>query len=169
MEFDGYRVPGTAATFPAHGGQHRGAKGDIKSASAGVDYTWYAVLVWCGRKPSPKFCATKEDLTSSPYFQSVQVSTGAVPQLRACAFAIVRSPPSPEHSRPAPGQRPGVSGCRSLFRGAESGRQKRARQGQEATAPEAGGRQAALHASGRGEEIPSLGVRRTPFVFVILP
>ncbi len=65
MEFDGYRVPG-AVGCTGHSGKG-GEKG------AGVEYTWYAVLVWCGRKPSPKYCATKEDLTSSPYFQSVQV------------------------------------------------------------------------------------------------
>ncbi len=52
MEFDGYRVP---------------------TGSGCNDYTWYAVLVWCGRKPSPKYCSTKEDLTSSPYFQNNQV------------------------------------------------------------------------------------------------
>jgi len=61
MEFDGYRVP----NLPPGGRGH--------SSISDKDFTWYAVLVWCGRKPSPKYCATKEDLTSSPYFQSHQV------------------------------------------------------------------------------------------------
>ena len=43
MCFDGYRVP---------------AKGDPSKESI-----WVAVLVWSGRKPSPKFCSTKDDLT----------------------------------------------------------------------------------------------------------
>jgi len=59
MEFDGYRVP-------------NGSSGS-RNSNPDKDFTWYAVLVWCGRKPSPKYCATKEDLTSSPYFQSQQV------------------------------------------------------------------------------------------------
>ncbi|CAB4062573.1 unnamed protein product [Lepeophtheirus salmonis] len=45
IKFDGYHIPGPEVQ--------------------GRDYTWYAVLVWGGRKPSPKFCATKDDLTSS--------------------------------------------------------------------------------------------------------
>jgi len=43
MCFDGYRVP---------------AKGDPSKESI-----WVAVLVWSGRKPSPKFCSTRDDLT----------------------------------------------------------------------------------------------------------
>jgi len=50
MQFDGYKIPG--------GGSH----GDQQ-------YTWYAVLVWCGRKPSPKFCSTADDLNSTPVFR----------------------------------------------------------------------------------------------------
>ena len=42
MCFDGYRVP---------------AKGDLAKESM-----WVAVLVWSGRKPSPKFCSTRDDL-----------------------------------------------------------------------------------------------------------
>jgi len=42
MCFDGYRVP---------------AKGDPSKESM-----WVAVLVWSGRKPSPKFCSTRDDL-----------------------------------------------------------------------------------------------------------
>lgn len=26
------------------------------------------MLVWCGRKPASRFCATREDLASNPYF-----------------------------------------------------------------------------------------------------
>jgi len=50
MKFDGYKIPG--------GGQ----EGDQV-------YSWYAVLVWCGRRPSPKFCSTAEDLNSTPVFR----------------------------------------------------------------------------------------------------
>jgi len=42
MCFDGYRAP---------------AKGDHAKESM-----WVAVLVWSGRKPSPKFCSTRDDL-----------------------------------------------------------------------------------------------------------
>jgi hypothetical protein len=42
MQFDGYRMP------PGKGGDR--------------DTSWVAVLVWAGRKPSPKFCLTKEVL-----------------------------------------------------------------------------------------------------------
>jgi len=50
MQFDGYQIPGGGS----HGEQQ---------------YTWYAVLVWCGRKPSPKFCSTTDDLNSTPVFR----------------------------------------------------------------------------------------------------
>ena len=50
MKFDGYKIP--------VGGQ----EGDQA-------YSWYAVLVWCGRRPSPKFCSTAEDLNSTPVFR----------------------------------------------------------------------------------------------------
>ena len=56
MQFDGYRIP------------HSGSS--MKVDGIDQEFTWYAVLVWCGRKPSPKYCATKDDLTSSPYFQN---------------------------------------------------------------------------------------------------
>merc|ERR1719481_2571898 len=50
MKFDGYQIPG----------------GGIKGEQA---YSWYAVLVWCGRRPSPKYCSTAEDLNSTPVFR----------------------------------------------------------------------------------------------------
>jgi len=50
MKFDGYQIPG----------------GGMKGEQA---YSWYAVLVWCGRRPSPKFCSTAEDLNSTPVFR----------------------------------------------------------------------------------------------------
>ena len=56
MTFDGYRVPAASRSGNGHPS----------------DCAWHAVLVWCGRKPSPKFCATKEELASSPYFQGGQ-------------------------------------------------------------------------------------------------
>ena len=40
--------------------------GGIKGEQA---YSWYAVLVWCGRRPSPKYCSTAEDLNSTPVFR----------------------------------------------------------------------------------------------------
>eukprot|EP00092_Neocalanus_flemingeri_P010737 GFUD01011566.1.p1 GENE.GFUD01011566.1~~GFUD01011566.1.p1 ORF type:complete len:1082 (+),score=307.60 GFUD01011566.1:76-3246(+) len=49
MKFDGYQITG-------------GVRGDQA-------YSWYAVLVWCGRRPSPKFCSTAEDLNSTPVFR----------------------------------------------------------------------------------------------------
>ncbi len=54
LEFDGYKIP----------------KGSKKETVNGNGYNWYAVLVWCGRKPSPKFCANIDDLTNNSYFQS---------------------------------------------------------------------------------------------------
>merc|ERR1719474_1171636 len=50
MKFDGYQIPG----------------GGMKGEQA---YSWYAVLVWCGRRPSPKYCSTAEDLNSTPVFR----------------------------------------------------------------------------------------------------
>jgi len=50
MKFDGYQIQGG------------GVRGDQA-------YSWYAVLVWCGRRPSPKFCSTAEDLNSTPVFR----------------------------------------------------------------------------------------------------
>ena len=50
MKFDGYQIPG----------------GGVKGEEA---YSWYAVLVYCGRRPSPKFCSTAEDLNSTPVFR----------------------------------------------------------------------------------------------------
>ena len=44
-------------------------------------YSWYAVLVWCGRRPSPKFCSTAEDLNSTPVFTR-RLSLGAVGETR---------------------------------------------------------------------------------------
>ena len=32
-------------------------------------HTWYAVLVWCGRRPSPQYCSSTEDLNSTPMFR----------------------------------------------------------------------------------------------------
>jgi len=39
------------------------------------NYSWYAVLVWCGRRPSPKYCSTTEDLKSTPVFREGRLST----------------------------------------------------------------------------------------------
>ena len=50
MKFDGYKIPGG------------GEEGEQA-------YSWYAVLVWCGRRPSAKFCSTAEDLNSTPVFR----------------------------------------------------------------------------------------------------
>lgn len=44
MEFDAYRLPG------------------CKASNKYGEFSWYAALVWVGRKPSPRYCATKEDL-----------------------------------------------------------------------------------------------------------
>jgi len=59
MKFDGYKIPG--------GGQ----EGDQA-------YSWYAVLVWCGRRPSPKFCSTAEDLNSTPVFREGRLQRTSV-------------------------------------------------------------------------------------------
>merc|ERR1719234_249953 len=37
-------------------------------------HTWYAVLVWCGRRPSPQYCSSTEDLNSTPMFREVHGS-----------------------------------------------------------------------------------------------
>ena len=39
------------------------------------------MLVWCGRRPSPKFCSTAEDLNSTPVFTR-RLSLGAVGETR---------------------------------------------------------------------------------------
>jgi hypothetical protein len=52
--------------------------GDPKSE--GKEYTWYAVLVWVGRKPSPKFNATKALLTTSQYFQNQSLTYSQLAQ-----------------------------------------------------------------------------------------
>jgi len=54
MKFDGYQIP----------------EGGVRGEQA---YSWYAVLVWCGRRPSPKFCSTAEDLNSTPVFREGRV------------------------------------------------------------------------------------------------
>lgn len=64
MLFDGYRVPQLSSK---------------SKDGASTNFTWYAVLVWCGRKPSPKYCSTKEDLVSSPYFHEQMIPGTAVP------------------------------------------------------------------------------------------
>jgi len=53
MKFDGYQITG-------------GMRGDQA-------YSWYAVLVWCGRRPSPQFCSTAEDLNSTPVFREGRI------------------------------------------------------------------------------------------------
>jgi len=54
MKFDGYQIP----------------EGGMRGEQA---YSWYAVLVWCGRRPSPKFCSTAEDLNSTPVFREGRI------------------------------------------------------------------------------------------------
>jgi len=54
MKFDGYKIPG----------------GGMRGEQA---YSWYAVLVWCGRRPSPKYCSTAEDLNSTPVFREGRI------------------------------------------------------------------------------------------------
>merc|ERR1712142_1409103 len=54
MKFDGYQIP----------------EGGVRGEQA---YSWYAVLVWCGRRPSPKFCSTAEDLNSTPIFREGRI------------------------------------------------------------------------------------------------
>jgi len=49
MQFDGYQIPGDGSS---------------------EQYSWYAVLVWCGRKPSPKYCSTTTDLNSTSVFRT---------------------------------------------------------------------------------------------------
>ena len=51
MKFDGYKLMESAST-----------KDKDK-------HTWFAVLVWCGRRPCPQYCSSAEDLNSSPMFK----------------------------------------------------------------------------------------------------
>merc|ERR1719430_1009078 len=37
-------------------------------------HTWYAVLVWCGRRPSPQYCSSTDDLNSTPMFRESRSS-----------------------------------------------------------------------------------------------
>jgi len=60
MKFDGYQI---------QGGAHRGPHG-------GEKHSWYAVMVWCGRRPSPQYCSTAEDLNSTPVFRDGRGSAG---------------------------------------------------------------------------------------------
>jgi len=55
IKFDGYEIPGN----PKHEGK---------------EYTWYASLVWVGRKPSPKFCTNLDTLQSSQFFKNHAVT-----------------------------------------------------------------------------------------------
>ena len=59
----------------------------------GKEYTWYAVLVWTGKKPSPKFCATKDALSSSQFFQNQPVTFAQLSGLVAPPEQKVGPPP----------------------------------------------------------------------------
>merc|ERR1719228_3122130 len=59
MKFDGYQITGG------------GVRGDQA-------YSWYAVLVWCGRRPSPQYCSTAEDLNSTPVFREGRIQRMSV-------------------------------------------------------------------------------------------
>ena len=62
MKFDGYQIQ--KETRPGSGGDK-------------ASHQWYAVLVWCGRRPSPQHCSSAEDLNSTPVFrQGRRSSTG---------------------------------------------------------------------------------------------
>jgi len=78
MKFDGYQIPGG------------GVRGDQA-------YSWYAVLVFCGRRPSPKFCSTAEDLNSTPVFREgrlQRLSVGGSPILGEGGRRKMRQPSS---------------------------------------------------------------------------
>lgn len=84
IQFDGYKIPG-----------------DPKSE--GKDYTWYAVLVWVGRKPSPKFNATKDKLSSAQYFQNQPVTYDQLADLVASPDSFrpsVAAPPTYREEQP---------------------------------------------------------------------
>lgn len=55
IKFDGFEIPGN----PKHEGK---------------EYTWYASLVWVGRKTSPKFCTSLDTLQSSQFFKNHAVT-----------------------------------------------------------------------------------------------
>merc|ERR1719317_990983 len=59
MKFDGYQITGG------------GVRGDQA-------YSWYAVLVLCGRRPSPQYCSTAEDLNSTPVFREGRIQRMSV-------------------------------------------------------------------------------------------
>jgi len=68
---DGWNFSGDPLKLPAikiDGYQIPDSKGE-------KTYSWYAVLVWCGRRPSPKYCSTAEDLKSTPVFREGRLST----------------------------------------------------------------------------------------------
>jgi len=58
MEFDGYRLPRRT------------------SGAAALEYSWCAVLVWCGKKPSPKYNATKATLMAEDAFGGAKSNGG---------------------------------------------------------------------------------------------
>ena len=74
IKFDGYKVPGNPR-------------------AEGKDYTWYAVLAWVGRKPSPRFCSSREDLLASHYFQSTQPAPISYEDLAKAAMPPPQSAP----------------------------------------------------------------------------
>ena len=71
--------------------------GDPKSE--GKDYTWYAVLVWVGRKPSPKFNATKDKLASAQYFQNQPVTYDQLADLISSPDSYRLGVAAPAHLR----------------------------------------------------------------------
>ena len=59
-------------------------------------HTWYAVLVWCGRRPSPQYCSSTDDLNSTPMFResrSSQAGDGGsksrIPSQTMCVGEVV--------------------------------------------------------------------------------
>jgi len=64
---DGWQFSGDPLKLPAmkfDGYQLQSDKSKEKEK-----HTWYAVLVWCGRRPSPQYCSSTEDLNSTPMFR----------------------------------------------------------------------------------------------------
>merc|ERR1719420_1585901 len=71
---DGWKFSGDPLKLPAmkfDGYQGGGVRGDQA-------YSWYAVLVWCGRRPSPQYCSTAEDLNSTPVFREGRIQRMSV-------------------------------------------------------------------------------------------
>ena len=68
---DGWQFSGDPLQLPAMKFDGYQVEKETKSSCSGekIGHSWYAVLVWCGRRPPPQHCSTAEALNSRPVFR----------------------------------------------------------------------------------------------------